>query len=397
MPQVTRLSTDSGAFTGLLAALLALVSLSVDTTLPAMPQMQADFGATPAEAQLTLTTFLLGVAAGQLVCGPLSDRVGRRPVFLGALAVFIAACAACALAQSIASLAAWRFVVGAAAVVGPVLSRAVVRDLHAGAKAAKLMSSMMVLFGASPILTPLVGGFLVEAAGWRSIHWFAAAYGAALMAIVARVLPETAPAERPPFSAAQIVRNFGLLLSHPAYRGPMLVSCASQCGIYAFVTNSSFVVVSVLGYSPWQYAGLFSFVMFGHIIGAQLGSRMVARQGMRRILALGAVFGFAGGASMALLAWAGVEGFWALSLPMLLYLTSAGLVIPTAQAAALTPFPKIAGAASSLQLMIQLLLGASLGVVIAAAFDGTTRPMAYAIGACGVALIVLERLASRKG
>lgn len=396
-PSTTRLATDSAAFPAILAGLIALLSMSIDSTLPALPQLQRDFDATPAEVQLTLTAFLLGVAAGQLFCGPLSDRYGRRPVFLASLAAFIATAMMCAMAGSIGTLSAWRFVMGAVAVTGSVLSRAVVRDVHGGLQAARLMSRVMVIFGISPILAPLIGGVLVSTGGWRAIYWYLAGYGLLALAIVWIVLPETAPKERARLSPVDLVRNFGRLLSHRGYRGPMLVSVASQCGIYAFVTNSSFVAATVLGYSPWQYAGLFSFTMFGHIIGAQLGARMVVKSGIRRILALGAALGCIGGLSMAVLAWAGVNSFAAIGVPMLLYLISAGLVIPSAQAAALTPFPQIAGAASSLQLMIQLLLGAGLGVVIAAAFDGTTRPMATAIGLCGVALLLLERMASRWG
>ena len=386
-----KLSTDSAGFLLLLGAMLAMIALGVDTTLPAMPLMQSDLPATAAEVQLTLTAFRMGVAAGQVACGPLSDRYGRRPVLLGGLALFGVASLACAGAGTLATLTTARFVMGVAAVSGPVISRAVVRDLFAGDAAARLMARMMVVFGIAPIAAPLAGGFLVEVAGWRAIYLFIAACGVLLFAAVALRLPETAPYPRPPMSAGQLVRNFAMLLSHRAYVGPLLVICSAQVGIFAFVTNASFVTAGVLHLSPAQFAGLFSFVMLGNIIGAQIGSRFVVRFGIRAMLKAGALLGAAGGCAMAALSWAGVQHVSALALPMLVYLIGAGLVIPSGSAAAMTPFPKIAGAASSLQLMTQLLAGAALGMIISAAYDGTTRPMATAIGAAGLALLVFER------
>jgi MFS transporter, DHA1 family, multidrug resistance protein len=390
-----KLPTDSAGFMLLLGAMLAMIAFGVDTTLPAMPELQSDFAATAGEVQVTLTSFLMGVAAGQLVCGPLSDRYGRRPLLLGGLALFSVASVLCALATTIGWLTLARFVMGIAAVTGPVISRAVVRDVLAGDEAARLMARMMVAFGVAPILAPLAGGFLVETAGWRSIYIFIAACGITLLLVVALRLPETAPSIRPPLSVGQLLRNFRLLLSHRSYIAPLLIICACQAGIYAFVTNASFVAANVLGFSPGHFAGLFSFVMLGHIMGAQLGSRLVMSYGIRAMLKSGAVLGMLGGVCIAAASWAGVQHVAAIALPMLVYLTGAGLVIPSASAAAMTPFPKIAGAASSLQLMTQLVCGASLGMLISASYDGTTRPMATAIGAAGIALFVLERTFAR--
>jgi DHA1 family bicyclomycin/chloramphenicol resistance-like MFS transporter len=390
-----RLSTDSAGFMLLLGALLGMIAFGVDTTLPAMPVMQQELPASAAEVQLTLTSFLMGVAAGQVLCGPLSDRFGRRPVLLGSLALFSTASLACAASASLGALTASRFAMGVAAVAGPVLSRAVVRDLLVGDAAARLMARTMVAFGVTPIVAPLIGGFLVEAAGWQAVYLFIAATGTVLFVTVALRLPETAPHPRTPLSPAQLARNFGKLLGERAYVGPLLVTCAAQSGIFAFVTNASFVAANILGFTPGEFAALFSFVMLGHILGAQIGSRLVVRHGIRGMLKAGALAGLAGGVAIAALSWAGVQHVAAIALPMLVYLVGAGLVIPAGSAAAMAPFPKIAGAASSLQLMTQLLVGASLGMVISAAYDGTTRPMATAIGAAGIALFVLERVFSR--
>jgi MFS transporter, DHA1 family, multidrug resistance protein len=191
-------------------------------------------------------------------------------------------------------------------------------------------------------------------------------------------------------------RNFLYLLSQRGFIVPSALACASQMGVYAFVTNSALVVVPLLGYTPSQYAVLFSLVMLGHIIGAQFGSRKVMRHGIARMLQIGAAASIVGGIVLAALSWLHIDHGVALALPMALYMLGNGLIMPSASAAALTPFPKIAGAASSLLAMMYLLGGAILGVVISALFDGTSRPLCTAIGLCGIVLYTAERLSSRR-
>ncbi|MCC6472384.1 MAG: multidrug effflux MFS transporter [Burkholderiales bacterium] len=389
-----RVNPESTALALLLAMLMATISVSVDATLPALPLLLAEFDAGSNEVLFTLTAFFLGYAAAQLVCGPLADRFGRRPVLLWGLTLHAAASLGCASAGSLASLAGWRFLMGLACVVGPVLARAIVRDLHAGEHAARLMARVMTLFGVAPILAPLAGGALLAAGGWRAIYVGIALATMVLVAVIAASLPETAPraARGSSVSPVRFVRNFGTLLAHPGYRSALLVGCAAQAGIFAFVTNASLVSVQVLELTPGQFSALFAFVMLGHIAGAQAGSRLVMRRGINAMLRLGAALSFAGGMLLAACSFAGLENAWSVAIPMLLYLAGAGIVIPCVSAAALTPFPSMAGAASSLQLFIQTLIGAALGLAVTAAADASTRPIAAAIGLCSLALFAFERL-----
>jgi DHA1 family bicyclomycin/chloramphenicol resistance-like MFS transporter len=384
------------ALTLLLGMLIAMLTLAIDCTLPAMHAIQTAFSASAGEVQFVITAYMIGITAGQLVHGPLSDRYGRRPVLIGALVLYVAAAALSAVAPTLASLMGLRFLHGFAAVCGGVLARTIVRDLLANEQAARLLARVTLVFAFAPIVGPLIGGTLVTLGGWQAIFWMLAAVGLVVLAAVFWGLPETAPKERPGVNPVQIVRNFLYLLSQRGFIVPSALACASQMGVYAFVTNSALVVVPLLGYTPGQYAVLFSLVMLGHILGAQFGSRRVLRHGIARMLQIGAAASCIGGILLAMLSWLHIDHGIAIVLPMALYMLGNGLIMPSASAAALSPFPRIAGAASSLLAMLYLLGGAMLGVVISVLFDGSSRPLCTAIGLCGIVLYAAERLSSRR-
>ena len=386
----------SVALTLLLGMFMAMLTLAIDCTLPAMHSIQNAFSASAGEVQFVITAYMMGITVGQLVHGPLSDRYGRRPVLMVALILYIVAAALSAVAPTLASLMGLRFLHGFAAVCGQVLARTIVRDLLANEQAARLMARVTLVFAFAPIVGPLIGGALVSFGGWQAIFLMLASVGIALLAAVFWGLPETAPKERPAVNPMRIGRNFLYLLTQRGFIVPSALACASQMGVYAFVTNSALVVVPLLGYTPSQYAVLFSLVMLGHIIGAQFGSRKVMRHGIARMLQIGAAASIVGGIVLAALSWLHIDHGVALALPMALYMLGNGLIMPSASAAALTPFPKVAGAASSLLAMMYLLGGAVLGVVISALFDGTSRPLCTAIGLCGIVLYTAERLSSRR-
>ena len=376
----------------LLGVLVGLSALGMDMFLPSVPAIARAFNVEPGSAQLAVTTYLLGLAAGQLAWGPLSDRIGRKPVLLAALAVFFAASAACAVADSLASVALLRFVQGAAMSGGPVIARSIVRDLAAHEAAAHLLGKMMVVFGFIPVLGPLVGAQLLSLAGWHGVFWFYAGFALVLVAIVSLGLPETAPAERPAISPARIAQRYGLLLRDRRFVAPLATALSAQMGILAFVATSSLVLVQALRVTPTVFSLLFALVMIGQMTGGILGSRLVLRLGIERMVRLGTRLVLAAGALLALLVYSSVAHWSAIVLPMLGYIFGCSLLVPNATAAALTPFPQMAGAASSLLGVLPFSLGALVSAVLGAAFDGTARPLALAIALAGAGVFASERL-----
>ena len=379
----------------LLGVLVGLSALGMDMFLPSVPAIARAFNVEPGSAQLAVTTYLLGLAAGQLAWGPLSDRIGRKPVLLAALAVFFAASAACAVADSLASVALLRFVQGAAMSGGPVIARSIVRDLAAHEAAAHLLGKMMVVFGFIPVLGPLVGAQLLSLAGWNGVFWFYAGFALVLVAIVSLGLPETAPAERPAISPARIAQRYGLLLRDRRFVAPLATALSAQMGILAFVATSSLVLVQALRVTPTVFSLLFALVMIGQMTGGILGSRLVLRLGIERMVRLGTRLVLAAGALLALLVYSSVAHWSAIVLPMLVYILGAALLLPNVTAAALTPFPGMAGAASSLLGVLPFALGALVSALLGAAFDGTARPLALAVALAGASAFACERLLFR--
>ena len=384
------LKPRTASFTFLLGLLVAIAPLSTDTFVPAMPEIASVFGADVATVQLTMTSFFLGVACGQLVYGPLSDRHGRRRPLLAGLALFAAGGLACALATSIEALIAGRFVQALGMSAGPVLARSIVRDLYAWDDAARTLALMSIVLGVAPILGPLAGSTLLAWVGWSAVFWALAAVAFALLVAVAFGLTETAPHPRQQAaSPAVIARNFAFLLGQPRYTAYMVALCAVQTGIAAFISSSAFVIMRSLGHTAGEYAVLFAIVASGHVIGAIASSRLVMRLGIDRMIRTGSVLACLSGIVAAGLGWAGVDHAAAIVAPTFVYMFATALVMPHATAAALSPFPKIAGAASSLLGFVQYALGSVISYVLGALYDGTQRPLTTAIGLMGMASLLV--------
>jgi DHA1 family bicyclomycin/chloramphenicol resistance-like MFS transporter len=378
-------SSASLPLTLLLGLLIALTALAIDSTLPALPALASAFGAEAAAAQFTLTSFFVGVALGQLAWGPLSDRFGRRPTMLAGLALCAAASALAPLAPDLGALAVARAIQGLGTSACAVIARTVVRDLYSHEHAAQLLARMMIVFGLVPLVGPFIGGRLLAFRGWGAVFWLHAAVATALLIWVARGLGETAPGERRTLAPRRIAAAFGELLAHRGFVAAFCVLLAMQVGIMAWITGSAFVLIRGFGVSPDGYALLFALVMIGQISGAWASSRLVMRHGIARMLRAGTTLGALSGGAMAALAFAGVAHWSAVVLPMLVFLFASSLVLPHATAAALTPFPGIAGTATSLMGSVQFACGALAGAALGAAFDGTARPLAAAVAAGGVA------------
>jgi len=383
-------------FTLLLGVLVALTALGMDMFLPAVPVLAGALGAEPGAAQHSVTGYLLGLAIGQLAWGPVSDRFGRKPVLLAGLGLFLVSSVCGALADSLPSVIVLRFAQGVGISSGPVLARSIVRDLYAREQAAHLLARMMAVFGIVPVAAPLIGAQALAWQGWPAVFWVYAAIAVALLAAVALGLRETAPAERPSVAPARIAASYAVLFRDARFRAALATMLFAQMGIIAFVSSSAVVMVQALRLTPTAFSVLFATVMLGQITGGYAGSRLVPRLGIERMVRLGAALVLASGIALALLALAGAAHWSAIVLPMLAYIFGCAFLIPSATAAALSPFPRMAGSASSLLGALPFGLGALVSAALAAAFDGTARPMAYAIAFFGACSFAAERALFRK-
>jgi MFS transporter, DHA1 family, multidrug resistance protein len=374
----------------LLGVLIALPALGTDLFVPALPALTQALGTEVGAGQLTMTLYFIGLAAGQLVWGPLSDRYGRKPILLAGLGIMLAASLAAMLMETLVAVIAARLAQGLGMASGALIGRTIARDLYAHEHAAKLLSSMSVVFSIVPLAAPLAGGLLADAAGWPSVF---AAMAAIAVALLVAVVPlrETAPARRSPASPRQIMRTFAGILGDRRFLAPYSVFLCTQIGVLAWVSNSSFTLISGFGVGPTAYGAMFTLVMSGQIIGAWMSSRLVLRLGIPRMLRWGAALMLAGGACAAGLAWLGVGHWLAVVAPFVLYLFGAALIVPNATAAAMAPFPAAAGSASSLIGTIGFATGALISTALGAAFDGTARPMASVALFAGLLAFSFER------
>jgi DHA1 family bicyclomycin/chloramphenicol resistance-like MFS transporter len=291
--------------TALLTALVALGPLSTDLYLPSLPSLARYFAVGVDDIQLTLSVFLVGLATAQLVYGPLSDRFGRRPVLLVGLAIYVVASVVCMLAPSVPVLVVARFVQAVGACVGPVLGRAVVRDVYGREGAARVLAYMSAAMALAPAIGPILGGFLEEWFGWRINFLALVLYGSGGLVLAWRLLPETNKA--PDLQAAQPIRillGYRGFLNHRAYLGYVLCCAFAYSGIFAFISGSSYVLQEVVGLGPIGFGLCFAGVVIGYIIGTVVAGRLSRRLGIDRLIAVGAGIGVAGGTLLLALALA---------------------------------------------------------------------------------------------
>ena len=377
----------------LLGALTAVGPFTTDTYLPSMPAIRDYFAVDMAAVQLTLSLAFFGGAVGQLFYGPLSDRFGRRPLMIGGLCLYVVASMACGFAQSIEQLIAARFLMVFGSIAAPVLARAMVRDLHEREAAARILSLMGTVMAFGPILAPIIGGVLQANFGWRASFVFVTFYGLALLLAVSTSLGETVRVKDvDALQPVRLIETFALLLRSRVFVGYTLVNCFLFGGLGAYLSGVAFVVIQVLGV-PTQYFGLvFGSVMLGNIIGYTLSGRLVMRLGLDRTLAVGVTGVAVAGLLVASFAFAGIVHVATLVGPMMLYMFSLSLSAPQAIAGALTPFPRTAGAASSLMGFFQSMTSALVGMGVALAFDGTPRALAGFVCLMGVLTFAAHRL-----
>jgi MFS transporter, DHA1 family, multidrug resistance protein len=378
------------ALTAFLAALSAIGPLTTDMYLPSLPDIARLLGATTAQTQLTISSYLLGFAVGQIFYGPLADRHGRKPVLLGAMALYCAASLACALSTSIEMLIAARALQALGGSGGIVLARAIVRDLYSGVRAGRELSLIGAVMALAPVLAPLLGGVLQTGFGWRSVFFTLVGAGLAGAAIVWPLMPETLKQRATdPVSPATMLKSYRVVVRDPAYLAYLGLASTSFAGLFAWISGSSFVLQFLYGLTPFQFGVAFAVGSAGYMAGTTWAARLVMRHGLDRTLGLGAAAMAAGGLAMVLAVAFGLTSAASLVLPMALYLAGLGMVLPQAIAGAMTPFPERAGAASALLGFVQQSGSALCGVVVGALLGKSAWPLAGAVAMMGCATLLL--------
>jgi len=379
-----------------MALVLGLVSaigpFAIDMYLPALPSIGASLGADLHAVQGSLVAFILTMSVTQLFYGPLSDRIGRKaPLYIGIL-LFGFASVGCALAPSIGLLILFRALQGIGAGAGAVIPRAIVRDLHTGPEAVRLMSLLMLVFSVSPILAPLTGSFVIALAGWRGIFWVVAAAAALGIALVATRLPETRPAtERSAGGLAVVLASYRLLLRDRAFLGLSLIGAFGMSAFLVYLANSSFVIIDHYGLSPTLYSLCFAANAAAFIGAAQFNGPLTRRYGLLRVMA-GAAWGFmAAMLALFVLEALGADRLSVMAILLFVGYCFLGILLPNASVLALERHGAIAGTASALLGAVQL-TGATLVMAAAGIFaNGRPLPMVGGIAACALAAFGLVR------
>jgi MFS transporter, DHA1 family, multidrug resistance protein len=383
------------------AVILGLLScvgpFAIDMYLPALPAVATDLDAGISSVQVTLTAFFIAFGVSQLVYGPAADRYGRKPPLYAGLVIFIIGSLACAFAPSIGWLTVARFIQGVGAAAVMVIPRAIIRDMHTGTEATRLMALVMLVISVSPMLAPLAGSGLIKVWDWRAIFVLLMAAGAASLLLTAFLQPETLKAEeRVPIEPRTLLAGSKTLLSDPYFMGLTFIGGFGMASFFVFIASASFVYTKQYGLTPTGFSIAFAINAIGFFGASQMAARLGERFGMARVVA-GATAGFA--VFTVLLFALTLAGFGTLPVLVGLLLCAnacLGLVIPPVMVMALDPHGDIAGLASSLGGTLQMLAGSLMIALASPFFDGTALPMVTAIMICAICAFILARLVLRK-
>jgi MFS transporter, DHA1 family, multidrug resistance protein len=374
-----------------LGGLTALPPLSMDMYLPALPAVTKSLGSPAATVQLTLTACLAGMALGQLVVGPMSDRWGRRRPLLIGMMVYVAATAICALAPTAELLIGFRLLQGLAGAAGIVIARAVVRDLYDGVEMARFFSTLMLISGVAPIIAPLIGGQVLRITDWRGIFVVLTGVGIVLTLVVAKWLHETLPREkRHSGGVGEALRTMRGLLSDRVFTGYTLTGGLAFAVLFAYISASPFVVQEIYGASPQTFSLLFGVNSIGLIAVGQInGKVLVGRVSLDKALGFGlGVITLA--ATALLLMTAGVfgkVGLLPVAAGLFVLMSAMGLAMPNTNALALMRTPHAAGSASALIGTSSFLIGAVASPLVGIAGEATAVPMAVVQLTCALASV----------
>ncbi|MFE4861672.1 Bcr/CflA family multidrug efflux MFS transporter [Streptomyces sp. NPDC056670] len=382
-----------------LGGLTALPPLSMDMYLPALPEVTDALRSPAATVQLTLTACLAGMALGQLVVGPMSDKWGRRRPLLIGMVVYVLATAVCAFAPDVELLIAFRLLQGLAGAAGIVIARAVVRDLYDGVEMARFFSTLMLISGVAPVVAPLIGGQVLRLTDWRGVFVVLTVIGVLLTAVVFKWLHETLPVERRHSGGVgEALRTMGGLLKDRVFTGYMLAGGLAFAALFAYISASPFVVQEIYGASPQTFSLLFGLNSVGLVVVGQInGKLLIGRVSLDKALGFGlAVITLA--ATALLLMTSGVfgeVGLAPIAAGLFVLMSAMGLAMPNTNAQALMRTPNAAGSASALLGTSSFLVGAVASPLVGIAGEATAVPMAVVQLASALAALLCFLLLCR--
>lgn len=373
-----------------LGLLTAIGPLSIDLYLPAFPQIARGLHTTVARVVLSLSSFFVGISAGQLLYGPLLERFGRKKPLYAGLSLYLIASVVCAFVASVDALILFRFLQALGGCVGMVAARAVVRDLFDGPDLAKVFSTLMLVVAVSPIVAPTAGGYVAAAFGWRATFFVLAGMALVMLAGVHFVLPESKGPD-PAFSLKPrpILALFGGILGHPQFYTYALAGAVSYAGLYAYVSGAPYVFMERFGVNETQFGWIFAFIAMGLIGASQLNTVLLGRYSSERITRTASLVQSLLGVALVGLTLLGWLGLFGTVLLIFLFLGCQGLVFPNASALALTPFARQAGSASALLGALQMGIGAGASALVSALQNHTALPMTGVMAGCAVTALVL--------
>ncbi|MEG6059879.1 Bcr/CflA family multidrug efflux MFS transporter [Enterobacter roggenkampii] len=379
----------------ILGLLAMLMPLSIDMYLPALPVISAQFGVPAGSAQMTLSTYILGFALGQLFYGPMADSLGRKPVILGGTLVFAAAAVACALAQTIDHLIIMRFFHGLAAAAASVVINALMRDIYPKEEFSRMMSFVMLVTTIAPLVAPMAGGAVLVWFSWHVIFWILALAALLASAMIFFFIDETLPVERrQKFHIRTTISNFASLFRHKRVLSYMLASGFSFAGMFSFLSAGPFVYIELNHVSPQHFGYYFALNIVFLFIMTIINSRFVRRVGALNMFRAGLWIQFVMAIWLVVSAFLGV-GFWALVVGVAAFVGCVSMVSSNAMAVILDEFPHMAGTASSLAGTFRFGIGAIVGALLSMATFTTAWPMLWAMAFCATSSILFYLYASR--
>ena len=379
----------SRGFVVVLGLLTALVAFALDISLPAIPQMVADLGTTMTAGQQVVGLFMAGMAVGQVPFGLVSDRIGRLPVLYFGVGLFTLAGFVTAVSDDISVMLAARFVQGIGSSAGMVLARAIVRDVSSGTEAARLMSVMVMVFTAAPMLAPMFGSLLVSLLGWRLPFAATAVAGLLLLLGMYTSLRETLVKRPRPHMLRQLWTSMTEFFSHRQSIYGVLVIMMTIIGIMALISGSSAMIIEIYVY-PVEYFGfIFALTGLAILAGSTVNRKLLQRFDALQMICAGATIAAIAGGQMLLMLWLGDPPFWWVWGNACLFMAGTAFLLPNATALALDPVPEIAGVAASVIGTIQSLAGAVSAIISSALYTGTIMNVALVIGCSGVGVFLL--------
>ena len=394
LPQLREMSINSSNKKFYLILILGLLTaigpFSIDMYLPAFPDIAKSLHTSVSQVMLSLSSFFIGISAGQLLYGPLLERFGRKkPIYIG-LVIYLLASIGCAMGTSVHALIIFRLLQALGGCAGMVAARAVVRDLFEAKENAKIFSWLMLVVAISPIIAPTLGGYVTALFGWRYVFAVLIGIDIVIIAGVYFLLPESKKPD-PHFSlkAGSIIKNFAGILKHPQFYTYTLTGAIAYAGLYAYISGSPYVFMEIFRVNEKQYGLIFSVLAMGVIGSAQLNHFVLRKYSSEQVITTATIGQSIIGIMLAVVSYAGWGDLYSTIFLIFLFLCGQGFIFPNASALSLAPFPHTAGSASALMGAIQMGIGAGASALVSILHNGTQVPMAVVMACCAFAAFLI--------